>query len=90
MSDIVEALTDVVGPGAISTGEAIHDDYSHDEALTATAQRPLAVVRPSTAAEVARVVELAGEAGVALTARGSGTGRAGRSVSCAPRRDLPC
>ena len=47
MSDIVEALTEVVGRAAVSTGDAIHDDYTHDEALTATAQRPLAVVRPA-------------------------------------------
>ena len=59
MSDIVEALADVVGGAAVSAGDAIHDDYTHDEALTATAQRPLAVVRPATTADVARVVELA-------------------------------
>lgn len=80
MSDIVEALTDVVGSAAVSTGEAIPDDYTHDEALTAIAQRPLAVVRPGTTAEVARVVELAAEAGVALTARGSGTGLSGACI----------
>ncbi len=80
MSDIVEALTDVVGPGAVSAGEAIHDDFTHDEALTAVAQHPLAVVRPATTAEVARVVELAAGAGVPLTARGSGTGLSGACI----------
>ena len=53
MSDIVEALVEVVGAAAVSAGEAIHDDYTHDEALTAIPQRPLAVVRPATTAEVA-------------------------------------
>ena len=43
-------------------------------------QHPLAVVRPATAAEVARVVELAAEAGVPLTARGSGTGLSGACI----------
>jgi glycolate oxidase len=80
MSDIVEALTDVVGSAGVSTGDAIDDDYTHDEALTAIAQRPLAVVRPGTTAEVARVVLLAAEAGVPLTARGSGTGLSGACV----------
>ena len=80
MSDIVEALTDLVGPDAVSVGDAISDDYTHDEALTATAQRPLAVVRPANAAEVAGVVELAARAGVALTARGSGTGLSGACI----------
>jgi glycolate oxidase len=80
MSDIVEALTDVVGGAAVSTGDAIDDDYTHDEALTAIAQRPVAVVRPGTTAEVARVVELAAQAGVPLTARGSGTGLSGACI----------
>jgi glycolate oxidase len=80
MSDIVEALTDVVGPGAVSAGEAIHDDFTHDEALTAIARRPLAVVRPATTAEVVRVVEVAVGAGVPLTARGSGTGLSGGCI----------
>jgi glycolate oxidase len=80
MSDIVEATTEVVGSTAVSTGEAIHDDYTHDEALTATARRPIAVVRPGTTAEVARVIQLAAEAGVAITARGSGTGLSGACI----------
>jgi glycolate oxidase len=80
MSDIVEALTDIVGSAAVSSGDAIHDDYTHDEALTAIAQRPVAVVFPSTTADVARVVELAAAAGVALTARGSGTGLSGACI----------
>ena len=80
MSDVIEAITDVVGRTGVSTGEAIHDDYTRDEALTAIARHPLAVVRPGTAAEVARVVELAGEAGVPITARGSGTGLSGACI----------
>jgi glycolate oxidase len=80
MSDIVEALIDVVGRDAVSTGDAISEDYTHDEALTALAQRPVAVVRPGTTAEVARIVRLAGEAGVPLTARGSGTGLSGACI----------
>ena len=80
MSDIVEALAEVVGAAALSSGEAIADDYTHDEALTAIPQRPLAVVRPATTAEVARVVDLAAGAGVPITARGSGTGLSGACV----------
>ena len=79
MSDIVEALTDVVGSAAVSTGEAIDDDYTHDEALTAIASAPSPSCgrgrRPKS-----RVVELAAEAGVALTARGSGTGLSGACI----------
>jgi glycolate oxidase len=81
MSDIVEALVEVVGVAAVSAGDAIHDDYTHDEALTASPQRPLAVVWPATTADVARVVDLAAGAGVPITARGSGTGLSG---ACLP------
>src|ERR1700704_3588557 len=80
MSDIVEALTDAVGRDGVSSGDAISDDYTHDEALTAFAQRPLAVVRVADTEEVARVVRIAGEAGVPLTARGSGTGLSGACI----------
>jgi glycolate oxidase len=80
MSDIVEALTAIVGAAAVSVGDAIHDDYTHDEALTAIARRPFAVVRPESTAQVAGVVDLAGHAGVALTARGSGTGLSGACI----------
>jgi glycolate oxidase len=80
MSDIVEALSDVVGRDAVTSGDAISDDYTHDEALTAFAQRPVAVVRPADTREVARVVRLAGETGVPLTARGSGTGLSGACI----------
>jgi len=83
MAGIVDALTEAVGAGAVSAGDAISDDYTHDEALTATAQRPLAVVRPGSTAEVARVVELAGAAGVPVTARGSGTGLSGACIPTA-------
>jgi glycolate oxidase len=80
MSDLVETLTEAVGPAAISTGDEIADDYARDEALTARPQRPLAVVRPGTTAEVARIVTLAADAGVPLTARGSGTGLSGACI----------
>jgi len=77
---ILEALTDVVGPAAIAAGDDVHDDYTRDEALTAQPHRPLAVVRPADTAGVARVVRLAADAGVPLTARGSGTGLSGACI----------
>src|SRR6478609_3971723 len=80
---IVEALAAIVGPAAISSGDDVHDDYTRDEALTARPQLPLAVVRPGSTAEVARIVAVAAEAGVALTARGSGTGLSGACIPSA-------
>jgi glycolate oxidase len=82
MADIAGLLSEVVGPGNVLTGDQIADDYGHDEALTAVPQRPEAVVRPQSTAEVARVVRLAAEHHVPLTARGSGTGLSG---ACVPR-----
>ena len=81
--DIVERLAGVVGAANVLTSEAISPDYSHDEALTATATMPLAVVRPGETAEVAAVLRLAGEAGVPVTGRGSGTGLCGSAIAVA-------
>jgi glycolate oxidase len=83
MADLT-ALDDLVGQAHVLTGDAIGDDYTHDEALTAAAQRPLAVVRPGNTAEIAAVVAWAAAHGVPITARGSGTGLCG---ACIPRAD---
>jgi len=82
--EIVERLVDIVGDRHVLTGEAIAPDYGHDEALTATATLPLAVVRPASTAEVAEILRCANEQRIPVTARGSGTGLCG---SCVPRPD---
>jgi len=76
-------LLDVFGAANVLTGDAISDDYTHDEALTAAPHAPDVVVRPSSADEVAALVRIASELGVPVTARGSGTGLSG---ACIPRR----
>jgi glycolate oxidase len=80
----IELLAGVVGPEHVRTGDAIKDDYGHDEALTAEPQRPLAVVSPASTDEVAAVVRLADEHRIPVTARGAGTGMSG---GCIPRPD---
>jgi glycolate oxidase len=80
----VSELASIVGEAHLLTGDAISDDYTHDEALTAEARPPLAVVRPADTAEVAAVVTWAAAHGVPVTARGSGTGLSG---ACIPRAD---
>jgi glycolate oxidase len=80
----LSALAAIVGDGQLLTGDAIGDDYSHDEALTATPQRPLAVARPSDTDQVASILTWATEHRVPVTARGSGTGLSG---ACIPRAD---
>jgi glycolate oxidase len=78
------ALAAIVGDPHVLTGEAINDDLTHDECLTTEPVLPLAVVRPSNATEVSAIVTWAAEAGVPVTARGSGTGLSG---ACIPRAD---
>ncbi len=84
MADLEARLLDVLSERAVSFGDDVDDDYMHDEALTATPVRPLAVVRPSTASEVAAVLRTCDELGVPVTARGAGTGLSG---ACIPRAD---
>ena len=84
MADLLGALRELLGDRDVLTGDAIGDDYSHDEALTAQAQKPAVVVRPGTTEDVAAIVKIAREHGAPLTARGSGTGLCG---SCIPRAD---
>jgi glycolate oxidase len=81
MAEIVDLLTDVVGAGNVLAGDAVSADYGHDEALTATASVPLAVVRPASTDEVSAVLRIADELHVPVTARGSGTGLSGGAIS---------
>jgi glycolate oxidase len=84
VGDIAESLAEIVGEAHVLTDDAIGDDYTHDEAVTATPQTPLCVVRPADTAEAAAVVRLCKEQQIPLTARGSGTGLSG---ACIPRAD---
>ncbi len=84
MSDVAERLADFLEPGQILTGDAITEDYTHDEALTVAPERPGWVVRPGSTEDVASVLRLANELRVPVTARGTGTGLSG---ACVPRAD---
>jgi len=77
---LVEQLAAVVGTANVLTGDAVKEDYGHDEALTAVPQSPLAVVLPSSTAEVAALLQVADEARLPVTARGSGTGMSGACI----------
>jgi glycolate dehydrogenase FAD-linked subunit len=84
VSDVAEALAEIVGAQHVLTGDAVSDDFTHDEALTATPVAPLCVVRPATTDDVAAIVKRCADQGIPLTARGSGTGMSG---ACIPRED---
>lgn len=84
MADLEARVIEAVGVKDVLLGDAIPDDYTHDEALTAEPVQPLAVVRPASTDEVAAVMRVCDELGVPVTARGSGTGLSG---ACVPRSD---
>ncbi|WP_264992415.1 FAD-binding oxidoreductase, partial [Mycobacterium montefiorense] len=84
MGDITEQLADIVGDHNLLEGEAIPDDYWHDEELTHPPQQPAYVAKPATAEEVAQLLKVATEQHIPVTARGSGTGLSGAAI---PRAD---
>jgi glycolate oxidase len=81
-SRVAELFSPVVGSSNVLVADAIADDYTHDEALTAKPRRPIAVVRPGSTEEVAAICTLANENRIPLTARGSGTGLSGAAIAC--------
>jgi glycolate oxidase len=83
MSEFLEQLRKAVGENHVLAGESVHDDYTHDEALTTVPVVPLALVMPGSTGEVSEVLKLAGEHGVPVVARGSGTGLSGAAVPVA-------
>jgi glycolate oxidase len=83
-AEIAELFAPIVGRAHVLVGDAIPDDYTRDEALTATPERPAAVVKPASTPEVAALLRAADAHRIPVTARGAGTGLAG---ACIPRRD---
>jgi glycolate oxidase len=81
---LTDQLVEIVGALNVLTGDAIREDYGHDESLTAAPQPPLAVIFPSSTEEVAAILRFADGQGIPVTARGSGTGMSG---ACIPRPD---
>ena len=84
MSSLGASLMDVMGGENVIGSDALSDDYAHDEALSAEPRVPLAVVRPTTTEQVARILRFATERRIPVTARGAGTGLSG---ACVPRAD---
>ena len=74
MGDVTAQLAAIVGEANLLTGEAISDDYAHDEALSSPPQKPAYVAKPASAEEVAELLKAASTASVPVTARGSGSG----------------
>ncbi len=81
LGDLAGELAAAVGAGAVIAGDApAAADHGHDEALGGTPQRPAFVVCPADTAQVAALLRIASERGLAVTARGMGTGVSGAAV----------
>jgi glycolate dehydrogenase FAD-linked subunit len=78
--NVESLLADAVGPEHVLAAGPELADYGHDEALRMRPGEPAFVVKPGSTAEVARVLRIAGEQGLAVTARGSGTGLSGAAI----------
>lgn len=81
MADIGSRLEAIVGAEHVLSGDAIGEDYTHDETLTVEPTRPAHVVRPAVAEEVVSILTVAAESGTPVTARGSGTGLSGAATA---------
>lgn len=77
MSDVAARFADIVGSSNLLTGDAIPEDYGHDEELCSPPQLPAYLAKPATAQEVAELLRTATEFAIPVTARGSGCGLSG-------------
>jgi len=84
MTDMTARFAEIVGAHNVLTGDAISEDYAHDEVLTSPPQSPAYLAKPATADEVAQLLKKASDNHVPVTARGSGTGLSGAAI---PRAD---
>lgn len=77
MSELINALREIVGTGSVWAGSDVSPDDTHDHALTASGVMPAAVVRPATTEQVRRIATLADSLRIPIVARGTGTGLSG-------------
>lgn len=77
----LSALIDTLPAGMVVTDPDILGGYRQDRALDPGAGTPLALVRPTSTAEVQAVVRWCAEHAVSVTTRGAGTGLSGGSTA---------
>ncbi len=76
---LLERLTAIVGPEHISWTDEDRDSYGHDETEDLVF-RPDVVVKPADSQEISRIMVLANDLLVPVTARGAGTGLSGAAL----------
>jgi glycolate oxidase len=74
---VARALRGILRSDQVLSDAAERDAYAHDDAEWAEFTRPLAVVLAETTGDVSAVVRWAADAGLAVVARGAGTGLSG-------------
>lgn len=75
----IKVLQQIFTQNRVLFGEAIAEEYGHDE-LSGMIAMPQAVVQPLSAAEVSQLLRFASEQRIAVTPRGQGTGLVGGCV----------
>ncbi len=76
----IEFLVALCGAERVYSGEAINEDYCHDE-LGGINRRPDVMVEVLTTAEVTQIMKYAHSRNIPVTPRGQGTGLVGGSVT---------
>jgi glycolate oxidase len=77
--EVLDELRSALPDGVVVTDATIRENYRHDWSRDPSAGTPIAVVRPSTAAEVQTVVRWAAGHRVPVVPRGAGSGLSGGS-----------
>lgn len=78
--ELIQELAAVVGEENCHFGEAISEDYSHDEMPIYGTQMPEVVCFPSNTEEVSAIMKICNENIIPVTVRGAGTGLVGGST----------
>ncbi len=79
VSTVIDKLRARLETDRLVTDPDVMDQYRHDRALTATAGKPLVVVRARTIDDVVATLQIATETKTPVVTRGAGTGLAGGS-----------
>ncbi|MCL1895088.1 MAG: FAD-binding protein [Clostridiales bacterium] len=75
------AYLESLSPGRVYSGEAIHEDYTHDEMPEYGAYMPGAVVEVLSTEEVSDILKYANGRNIPVVPRGTGTGLCGGCVA---------
>jgi len=78
-SEDIKLLQEIVGEGEVFFGDAINEDYAHDE-LGGISCMPEVLVRVRSTEEVSAIMRHAHSRTIPVTVRGSGTGLVGAAV----------